>query len=85
MSNLSLKMMSVGKSRQIVFLKRMLVSVFVKNAAWKVFHYSDVIRSTMASQITSHTIVHSTVYIQAQIKENIKARRHWLCVRGIHR
>ena len=32
----------------------------------------------MASQITSLTIVYSTV-IQAQIKENIKAPRHWLC------
>ena len=34
---------------------------------------------TMAPQITSPTIVYSTV-IQTQIKENIKARRHWpLC------
>ena len=33
----------------------------------------------MASQITTFTIVYSTV-IQAQIKENIKAPRHWpLC------
>ena len=31
---------------------------------------------TMASQITSLTIVYSTV-IQAEIKENIKAPRHW--------
>ena len=29
-----------------------------------------------ASQITSLTIVYSTVY-QAQIEENIKALRHW--------
>ena len=43
-------------------------------------HYNDVIMVTMASQITSLTmIVHSTVY-SAQIKENIKAPRHWpLC------
>ena len=35
--------------------------------------------SVMASQITSLMIVHST-FIQAQIKENIKAPRHWpLC------
>ena len=34
---------------------------------------------TIASQITSLTIIYSTV-IQAQIKENIKAPRHWpLC------
>ena len=36
--------------------------------------YNDVIMS--ASQITGLPIVHSTV-IQAQIKENIKAPRHW--------
>ena len=35
--------------------------------------------SAIASQITSITIVYSTVY-QAQIKEDIKAARHWsLC------
>ena len=37
---------------------------------------------TIASQITSLTIVYSTIYsfIQTQIKENIKAPRHWpLC------
>ena len=34
----------------------------------------------MTSQITSLTIVYSTIYIQAQIKENIKVLRHWpLC------
>ena len=35
--------------------------------------------TTMASQITSLTVVYST-FIQTQIKENIKAPRHWpLC------
>ena len=34
---------------------------------------------TMASQITSLTIVHLTVYL-AQIKENIKAPRQWSLV-----
>ena len=42
-------------------------------------HYDDVIIGAMASQITSLTIVYSIVF-QAQIKENIKALRHWpLC------
>ena len=42
-------------------------------------HYSDVIMGAMASQITSLTIVYSTV-IEGQIKENIKALYHWpLC------
>ena len=40
-------------------------------------HYNDVIMRLMAFQITSLTIVYSTVY-QAQIKENIKAPCHWL-------
>ena len=39
-------------------------------------HYNDVIMGAIASQINSLTIVYSTVYIQAQIKENIKAPRH---------
>ena len=40
---------------------------------WNI-HYSDVIMTTMASQITSLT------FIQAQIKENFTAPRHWpLC------
>ena len=48
--------------------------------AYSTLHYDDVIMSTMASQITSLTIVYSTVYFQAQIKENTKAPRHWpLC------
>ena len=42
-------------------------------------HYNDVIMGTVASQITSLTIVYSTV-IQTEIKENIKAPCHWsLC------
>ena len=39
------------------------------------WHYSDVIMSVVASQITSFTIVYSTVY--SGIKENIKAPPHW--------
>ena len=40
------------------------------------YHYNDVIVGTVASQITSLTVVYSTV-IQTQIKEDIKAPRHW--------
>ena len=32
---------------------------------------------TIASQITSLTIVYWTVYSDTQIKQNIKAPRHW--------
>ena len=39
-------------------------------------HYIDVIMTTMASQITSLTVVYSIVYSE----KNIKAPRHWpLC------
>ena len=41
-------------------------------------HYNDVIMGTIASQITSLTIINSTVCSDAD-KENIKAPRHWLC------
>ena len=40
-------------------------------------HYSDVIISTIASQITSVLTVYSIWSGQAQIKENIKAPCHW--------
>ena len=40
------------------------------------FHYNDVIMGAMASQITSFTIVYSTVYSEAD-KKPIKAPRHW--------
>ena len=39
-------------------------------------HYNDIIMGAMATQIISLTNVYSTV-IQAQVKENIKAPRHW--------
>ena len=35
--------------------------------------------STMASQITSVSIVYSTVCSGTDVKENIKAPRDWLC------
>ena len=38
--------------------------------------YNDIMMSMMASQITSHTIVYSTVYSGAYEK-NIKVPRHW--------
>ena len=42
-------------------------------------HYNDVIMGAIASQITSLTIVYPIV-CSTQIKENIKAPRHWpLC------
>ena len=43
-------------------------------------HYYDVIMSAIASQITSVLLLFTQPFVQMQIKENIKARRHWpLC------
>ena len=47
-------------------------------------HYNDVIMGTMASQITSLTIVYSTV-IQAQIKKKHQSSASLAFLRGIHR
>ena len=46
------------------------------------FHCNDVIMSTKASQITSHTIVYSTVY-SAPIKETSNLRVTGLCVANL--
>ena len=43
---------------------------------WQKINYSDVIISVIASQITSLTIVYSTVYSGAD-QRSIKAPRHW--------
>ena len=51
---------------------------------WDVLHYDDVIMGAMASQITSLTIVYSTLYSDAgQRKHQSSASRAF--VQGIHR
>ena len=56
-----------------------LCGVFIANIYFWVKHYGDVIVGAMASQITSLTIVYSTVYSGTD-QRNIKAPRHWpLC------
>ena len=46
----------------------------------EVSHYGDVIMGAISSQITSLTIVYSTVYSNADQRKKIKAPRHWpLC------
>ena len=63
-----------------------LSTIIVLSATWDAagYSYSDVIMGTIASQITSLTIVYSTVY------SNADQRKHQSCaslafVRGIHR
>ena len=43
---------------------------------FKIWHYSEVIISTMAYQITG-TSMFAQPYVETKIKENIKASRHW--------
>ena len=47
-------------------------------------HYSDVIKSTIASQITNRTIVYSTVYSDADQRKH-QSSASLVFVRGIHR
>ena len=49
----------------------------------KTEHYSDVIMGTIASQITSPTIVYSTVYSGADRRKH-QSTASLACVRGIH-
>ena len=44
------------------------------------WHYTDVLMNAMASQITSLTIVFSTVYSRCRSKETLKLRVTVLCV-----
>ena len=49
------------------------------NALTNIIHYNDVIMGALSSQITSPQLFTQT-FIHAQMKENIKAPRHWpLC------
>ena len=48
------------------------------------FHYNDVVMSAMASQITSLTIVYSTVYLRTD-QRKLQSSASLAFVRGIHR
>ena len=50
------------------------------DALMKHLHYNDVTMTTMASQITSLTVVYSTVYSDADKKKTSKLRVTGLCV-----
>ena len=60
------------------------VSVFIPILFFVSWHYSDVIMSTMASQITSLTIVYSNVYSGAHQRKH-QSSASSAFVRGIHR
>ena len=56
-------------------LSRYSTALKLSDSELEMSHCGDVIMSAMASQITSRLFTQS--FIQAQIKENIKAPRHW--------
>ena len=60
------------ESGQLYAREKILMGRGEKNIA----HDIDVKMGALASQITSASIVYST-FVQTQIKENIKATRHW--------
>ena len=51
---------------------------------WQTTHYNDVIMGTIASQITSLTIVYSTIYSDADQRKH-QSSASLAFVRGIHR
>ena len=56
----------------------------IRQIGFGIFHYDDVIMNTMASQITSRTIVYSTVYSGADQRKH-ESSVSLTFVRGIHR
>ena len=69
---------------RLVYLMYIRYSQWYFHCEFCVYHYNDVIMSTMASQITSLTIVYSAVYSGADQKE-YESSPSLAFVRGIHR
>ena len=63
--------------------KPYIVDYLVGDSTW-LFHYNDVIMDSMASQITSLTIVYSAVYSGADQRKH-QSSASLVLVRGIHR
>ena len=59
-------------------------SVSVHSSHTSTYHYNDVIMTTMSSQITSLTVVYSTVYSDADQRKH-QSSGSLAFVRGIHR
>ena len=57
----------------------LLISIPLRAGSCSMKHYNDVIMSTMASQITSLTIVHSTVYSRHRSERTSKLHVTGLC------
>ena len=55
------------------------ISFHMESLVWARLHYNDVIMSAMASQITSLTIVYSTIYSRSRSKKPSKLRVTGLC------
>ena len=68
----------------LIFLTFHAIFSIMHTAMKTIAHYNDVIMSSMASQITSFTIVYSTVYSGVDHR-NHQRSASLVCVRGIHR
>ena len=60
-----------------VGVRKMRINVLHMIVAGPISQYSDVIMSSMASQITGVSVVYSAVCLGADQKKNIKAPLHW--------
>ena len=70
---------SLNKFMLIALQWRRIGGLAFQNAGKSCFHYIDVIMTTMASQITSLTVVYSTVYSDADKKKTPKPLVTGLC------
>ena len=59
-------------------------AIFENKLSWNRYYYSDIIMSTMTSQITSLTIIYSTVYSCADQRKH-QSSASLAFVRGLHR
>ena len=87
---LKLRIMNVHRQRIVEIIRRYSVVATTFFSCWKglhyrkTTHYTDVIMSAMASQITSLTILYSTVYSGADQRKH-QSSASLAFVRGIHR
>ena len=84
-SLLTLDMINFQKKYRYVFTVSIIPPHWYDTDSWKPpSHYGDVIMGTIASQITSLTIVYSTVYSRADQRKH-QSSASLAFVRGIHR
>ena len=79
----SIRQRTLKMNRNLAYDKNIYLQLALENHA-HLLHYTDVIMTTMASQITSLTVVYSTVYSDADQRKH-QSPASLAFVRGIHR